>query len=149
MPYVEVRKIVNAGRDKVMPIIKCMEEYPLFMADLKNVSVLERGDNYTITHWISNVDGRTIQWTERDTFYDDEWRVHYQQTEGDLKKMEGEWRLAETEQGTEITLTVDFEFGIPMIAGLLNPILKMKVRDNSENMLAAVKAKVEGNALKA
>lgn len=143
MPYVEVRKTVNAGRDKVMPIIKCMEKYPLFMSDLKEVSVLERGEDYTITHWVSNVDGRTIQWTERDTFYDDEWRIHYQQTEGDLKKMEGEWRLAETEQGTEITLTVDFEFGIPMIAGLLNPILKMKVRDNSENMLAAVKAKVE------
>jgi ribosome-associated toxin RatA of RatAB toxin-antitoxin module len=116
------------------------------MADLKEVTVLERGDNYTITHWVSNVDGRTIQWTERDTFFDEEWRIHYQQTEGDLKKMEGEWRLTEIDGGTDIMLTVDFEFGIPMIAGLLNPILKMKVRDNSENMLAAVKAKVEENA---
>lgn len=146
MPYVEVHKTVEAGREKVLPIIKKMEDYPLFMADLKEVNVLERGDNYTITHWVSNVDGRTIQWTERDTFYDDEWRIHYQQTEGDLKKMEGEWRLTETDGGTDIMLTVDFEFGIPMIAGLLNPILKMKVRDNSENMLAAVKAKVEENA---
>ena len=146
MPYVEVHKKVQAGREKVLPIIKKMEDYPLFMADLKEVTVLERGDNYTITHWVSNVDGRTIQWTERDTFFDDEWRIHYQQTEGDLKKMEGEWRLTETEDGTDIMLTVDFEFGIPMIAGLLNPILKMKVRDNSENMLAAVKAKVEENA---
>lgn len=146
MPYVEVHKTVQAGREKVLPIIKKMEDYPLFMADLKEVNVLERGDNYTITHWVSNVDGRTIQWTERDTFYDDEWRIHYQQTEGDLKKMEGEWRLTETDGGTDIMLTVDFEFGIPMIAGLLNPILKMKVRDNSENMLAAVKAKVEENA---
>lgn len=146
MPYVEVHKKVQAGREKVLPIIKKMEDYPLFMADLKEVTVLERGDNYTITHWVSNVDGRTIQWTERDTFFDEEWRIHYQQTEGDLKKMEGEWRLTEIDGGTDIMLTVDFEFGIPMIAGLLNPILKMKVRDNSENMLAAVKAKVEENA---
>ena len=36
-----------------------------------------------------------------------------------------------------------FEFGIPMIAGLLNPILKKKVRENSENMLTAVKAQIE------
>ena len=146
MPYVEVHKTVQAGREKVLPIIKKMEDYPLFMADLKEVTVLERGDNYTITHWVSNVDGRTIQWTERDTFFDEEWRIHYQQTEGDLKKMEGEWRLTEIDGGTDVMLTVDFEFGIPMIAGLLNPILKMKVRDNSENMLAAVKAKVEENA---
>ncbi len=146
MPYVEVSKVVKADRAQILPIIKRMEDYPLFMADLKSVSVLERGDNYTITHWVSNVDGRVIEWTERDTFYDDEWRIHYQQTAGDLKKMEGEWLLTEVEDGTKVTLTVDFEFGIPMIAGLLNPILKMKVRDNSENMLAAVKAKIEGTA---
>ena len=30
-----------------------------------------------------------------------------------------------------------------MIAGLLNPILKKKVRENSENMLTAVKAQIE------
>ena len=143
MPYVEVSKVVKANRAQILPIIKRMEDYPLFMADLKSVTVLERGDNFTITQWVSNVDGRVIEWTERDTFYDDEWRIHYQQTAGDLKKMEGEWLLSEVEEGTKITLTVDFEFGIPMIAGLLNPILKMKVRDNSENMLAAVKAKVE------
>ncbi len=146
MPYVEVSKVVKANRAQILPIIKRMEDYPLFMADLKSVTVLERGDNFTITQWVSNVDGRVIEWTERDTFYDDEWRIHYQQTAGDLKKMEGEWLLSEVEEGTKITLTVDFEFGIPMIAGLLNPILKMKVRDNSENMLAAVKAKIEGNA---
>ena len=49
----------------------------------------------------------------------------------------------ETCEGTEVSLLVDFEFGIPMIAGLLNPILKKKVRENSENMLTAVKAQIE------
>ena len=43
-----------------------------------------------------------------------------------------------------MTLSVDFEFGIPMIAGMLNPLLKKKVRENSENMLAAIKAQIEG-----
>jgi len=45
-----------------------------------------------------------------------------------------------------IKLAVDFEFGIPMISGLLNPILKRKVRDNSKNMLKAVKEKMEVSA---
>ena len=70
-------------------------------------------------------------------------RITYCQTEGDLKKMEGEWRLVPVSEGTEVSLLVDFEFGIPMIAGLLNPILKKKVRENSENMLTAVKAQIE------
>lgn len=45
-------------------------------------------------------------------------------------------------EGTEVSLLVDFEFGIPMIAGLLN-LFKEKVRENSENMLTAVKAQIE------
>ena len=105
--------------------------------------VVERGENTTVSHWVSNVDGRKIVWTERDTFYPEEMRITYCQTEGDLKKMEGEWRLVPVSEGTEVSLLVDFEFGIPMIAGLLNPILKKKVRENSENMLTAVKAQIE------
>lgn len=143
MPYVETKTLIKGQIDDIYKIVKNMEAYPGFMHDLESVEIIERGSDYTISHWVSNVDGRRIVWTERDTFFDDENRIVYKQTEGDLKKMEGEWRLQNSEDGVEVVLAVDFEFGIPMIAGLLNPILKKKVRDNSENMLAAVKAQIE------
>lgn len=143
MPYVETKTLIKGQINDIYNIVKNMEAYPCFMHDLESVEIIERGNDYTISHWVSNVDGRRIVWTERDTFFDDENRIVYKQTEGDLKKMEGEWRLKNSEDGVEVILAVDFEFGIPMIAGLLNPILKKKVRDNSENMLAAVKAQIE------
>lgn len=127
----------------VYPILKDMERYPEFMSDLKSVEVVERGTNTTLTRWVSNVDGRIIKWTELDTFDDENMHIIYRQTEGDLKKFEGEWILTPVEGGTEIKLTVDFEFGIPMIAGLLNPILKKKVRENSMNMLQSIKKRLE------
>ena len=46
-------------------------------------------ENQTITHWISNVDGRIIQWTERDIFDDEQMQITYSQIAGDLRKMEG------------------------------------------------------------
>ena len=143
MPYVETKTVIKGQIDDIYNIVKNMEAYPGFMHDLESVEIIERGNDYTISHWVSNVDGRRIVWTERDTFFDDENRIVYKQTEGDLKKMEGEWRLKNSDDAVEVVLAVDFEFGIPMIAGLLNPILKKKVRDNSENMLAAVKAQIE------
>lgn len=146
MPYVEVTISVGCTRDKIYPILKDMEKYPGFMADLVSVEVLERTATTTITKWVSNVDGRIIKWTELDTFDDENMHISYQQVDGDLKKMAGEWILTPTDEGTDIKLTVDFEFGIPMISGLLNPILKRKVRDNSINMLNAVKEKVEASA---
>lgn len=146
MPYVEVTLPVQADRSEIYPILKDMEKYPEFMSDLVSVEVVERKENTTITKWVSNVDGRIIKWTEVDTFDDANMHIRYKQIDGDLKKFEGEWILTPLANGTEIKLTVDFEFGIPMIAGLLNPILKKKVRDNSMNMLTAIKERMENRA---
>lgn len=146
MPYVEVALAVQATARDIYQIIKEMEKYPQFMQDLESVTVLERQDNSTVTHWVSRVDGRVIRWTEKDVFDDEHMYITYKQIEGDLSKMQGEWILTPLESGTEIKLTVDFEFGIPMIAGLLNPILKKKVRTNSENMLQAIRQRLEQSA---
>jgi coenzyme Q-binding protein COQ10 len=143
MPFVEVVISVDCNREKIYPILKDMEKYPGFMKDLLSVEILERTGHNTVSKWVSNVDGRVIKWTELDTFDDENMHIAYRQIEGDLKKFEGEWILTPLIEGTEIKLTVDFEFGIPMIAGLLNPILKKKVRDNSMNMLKAIKEKME------
>ncbi len=144
MPYVEVSLPVGASREAIYPILKDMEKYPEFMSDLVSVKVVERDGNTTVSRWVSNVDGRIIKWTERDIFDDANCHIAYSQIEGDLKKFTGEWILTPLSEGTtEIKLTVDFEFGIPMIAGLLNPILKKKVKINSENMLKAIKDRLE------
>ncbi len=143
MPYVETKTLMKGAGKEIYAIIENMAGYPAFMQDLRSVEILERGEGYTVSHWVSNVDGRTIAWTERDEFYPQELRNTYRQTDVDLKKMEGEWRITPQQEGCEVLLSVDFEFGIPMIAGLLNPILKKKVRENSENMLRAVKEQIE------
>ena len=142
MPYVEVSLLVSAAREIIYPILKDMEKYPEFMKDLVSVRVLSRDNNTTITHWISNVDGRIIEWKEQDVFDDENMHIAYCQLEGDLKKMQGEWILQPFTEGTEIKLTVDFDLGIPMLSGLLNPILKSKVRSNGNNMLEAIRERL-------
>ena len=139
MPYVEVSTVVRGEMAKIWPIVADMESYPKFMPNLDSVAVTERGENTSVSKWVSNVDGRVIAWTERDVFMPERHRIEYRQISGDLKKFEGFWQLAETPDGVSIVLTVDFEFGIPMVAALLNPLLKKKVRENSEGMLAAIK----------
>ena len=143
MPYVESKINIKGQGQKIYDIIKDMAAYPSFMKDLVSVEILERGDNYTVSHWVSNVDGRKIVWTERDTFYPDDLKITYAQTDGDLKKMEGQWIIQPQGEECEVSLVVDFECGIPMIAGLLNHILNKKDRENSENMLSAIKEQIE------
>lgn len=138
MPSVLVSKKVSGNIDTIYQLISDMPSYPRFMPDLVSVDLLERTADKTITHWISNVDGRKIEWTEEDRFYPELYKIEYQQIKGDLKKFSGYWQLKQEVDSVEISLFVDFEFGIPMIAGLLNPLLKKKVRENSENMLKSI-----------
>lgn len=145
MPCVEVNKKIVGNIADIYQIVKNMEGYPRFMKDLISVDTISRDTNMTTTHWVSNVDGRKIQWTEEDYFFDEQFRIEYKQIAGDLKKFEGYWQLTPGDDGVMITLFVDFEFGIPMISALLNPLLKRKVRENSENMLEAICKQIEPN----
>lgn len=145
MPYVEATTVVKGNIKHIWDIVADMGSYPNFMPSLVSVEIEEREDNTTVSKWVSNVDGRIIAWRERDVFFADDYRIEYSQISGDLKKFEGKWQLTETSEGVSILLTVDFEFGIPMIAALLNPLLKKKVRENSEGMLAAIKEICESN----
>ena len=143
MPQVVSQIVIQGSKQKIYDVIKDMTAYPQFMQNLLSVEILEQGENTDLTHWVSDVDGRRIVWTERDNFYPDEFKITYAQTEGDLKKMAGAWTLIDVPEGVSVTLTVDFEFGIPMIAGMLNPLLKRKVRENCVNMLQAVQKQIE------
>lgn len=143
MPCVEVSKKVVGDINVIYQFVKIMEDYPKFMKDLVSVKTISSGENMTTTHWVSNVDGRKIQWTEEDRFFDEQNRIEYKQIAGDLKRFEGYWQLTADDDGVLITLFVDFEFGIPMISALLNPLLKRKVRENSENMLEAIRKQIE------
>jgi coenzyme Q-binding protein COQ10 len=89
MPQVVSQLVMRGSKEKIYAVIKEMTAYPRFMPNLVSVEVLEQGENTDLTHWVSDVDGRRIVWTERDTFYPEEFRITYAQTEGDLKKMEG------------------------------------------------------------
>ena len=138
MPHVEVSRVVPATQAEVYAQLERMEEFPRFMESVKRIEVLERSPGSTRTHWVVNLQGSTFQWTEEDTFFPAEGRIAYRQIEGDLRLFEGEWRLEPVPEGTRVTLTTDFEFGMPMLASLLNPIAKLMLRKNVEAMLEGI-----------
>ncbi|MCL5942099.1 MAG: SRPBCC family protein [Actinobacteria bacterium] len=110
--------------------------------DVVELKVEERGEGWTVTRWVTKLQGKLFKWREKDEF-DPPARISYKQIDGDLKKFEGDWVFEEAGGETRVTLTVDFEFGIPMIGALLNPVAKLKIRENSEKMLDGIKKKAE------
>ena len=119
MPYVETSIIIKAESEKVYSLACNMEKYPDYMRDVESVTVIERKDRETITDWETSVDGTPIYWKEIDYFDDKNLTITYKLIEGDLDKFEGQWKFRTVPEGTEVTLGVDFDFGIPVLEELI------------------------------
>ena len=145
MPFVNVSIIVDAPARDVYELAKDQERFPDFMPDVELVTVLERYDDRTISKWKTLVEDAPIEWIEEDRFDDTALRVDYKLLEGDLDTFEGTWTFEERDGRTHVALGVEYDFGVPTLAELIGPTLHRKVKENSEMMLAALKAEAEAN----
>jgi coenzyme Q-binding protein COQ10 len=145
MPYVETEIIIKGDPKEIFNFARDMEKFPEYMRDVEEVNVLERNTLSTITEWVTNIDGTPLIWTEEDNFDEENMVISYKMIEGDLDKFEGEWKFVpDSNGGCKVSLSVDYDFGMPSLTDLIGPTLKEKVRENSEMMLEGMKKKIEG-----
>lgn len=143
MPNVECTIVIAAPARRVYELAKEQDRFPEFMPDVESVVVLERRSDAVITRWKTLVEEAPIEWTEEDRFDDAALRIDYALIEGDLDTFQGAWTFTPQDDGTEVRLTVEYDFGVPTLAELIGPTLHKKVRENSEMMLAALKVEAE------
>jgi coenzyme Q-binding protein COQ10 len=143
VPFVEATIVVDAPAREVYELAKDQERFPEFMPDVELVTVLENHGARVISRWKTLVEEAPIEWIEEDLFDDEALRVDYRLLEGDLDTFEGAWTFEERDGVTYVTLTVEYDFGVPTLAELIGPTLDRKVRENSDMMLAALKREAE------
>jgi ribosome-associated toxin RatA of RatAB toxin-antitoxin module len=129
---------------ELFPIVSDFEKYPEIMDAVKQVTILERGDGYSVSEWINEAAGRVIKWTEKDYIKPAENRIDFELIKGDLKTYNGFWHLASNGSATKVVVSINFEFGVPMLAPLLHPLLAKLLRENLRQMLEALKKRAEG-----
>ncbi len=148
MPEITSEVTVAAPLEQVYALAKKVEEFPEFMPDIKEVTVLEENGPERLSRWKSYVKefARTVNWIERD-YWDDEAHVcKFVQTEGDFTTYEGEWYFLPADEGCKMKLVVRCELKLPLVGALIQGLLKKKVQQNSDNMLQALKEKAESAA---
>lgn len=139
MPVVLVARVVPGAPESAYALAKDMESYPEFMKDVVSLRVVRREGNVQWSEWVGRLQGKHLRWVEEDTFDDAAMTISYRQTEGDLKKFEGKWQFVpEPGGGTRVSLSVDFDLGVPMFAGLLHPVAGAVIRKNCEAMLSGL-----------
>jgi ribosome-associated toxin RatA of RatAB toxin-antitoxin module len=99
------------------------ERYPDFVEEVRSVVVHggEAGGPLR-SDWEIFFRNGPLRWSEVDYFQPDLRRIVFEQTSGDFEVFRGSWRVEPTPDGCEVIFEASFDFGIPSLAGVLEPI---------------------------
>jgi ribosome-associated toxin RatA of RatAB toxin-antitoxin module len=146
MPVVDVERHVDADPNQVWAVITNVESYPQYMDSVRSIAVLtSEGVNRTV-EWRVTLRGSVLTWVEEEVLDPDRRIVRFQQIDGDLDRFDGDWTVTAADGGSLVTLHVDLEIGIPLLANMLNPIAASTVQSNADQMLAAIANRTLANS---
>jgi uncharacterized membrane protein len=144
MPKVEVSVKIKRPVHEVYSIIKNIEDFPVFMRDVKSLKIIKRLDeNRVITAWEIEVEGAPVSWKEEDSYDDASRQLKFTQVEGNYKEYQGRWLLEDLRQDTRLTIEAHFDWGIPILEKYVGRALETRARRGLLGMAQAIKSKAE------
>ncbi len=143
MPKVENSIEIKGQLAQVYALAKDVYSFPEFMPDIRSVKIVERSDDGSriISEWEGVVSEfkKVVTWTGEEKWDDQAGTCKFSLKEGDYGRYSGMWTLIDLGDSTRFDSEINIECDIPLIKGYI----AKKVRVNMDNMLAAMKAKVE------
>jgi ribosome-associated toxin RatA of RatAB toxin-antitoxin module len=146
MPTVEVKRRIAASPDEAWASLIDIESYHERMGNVRSVRILDcLADSWRRTAWSVLLRGSTLEWVELEHLDADAQVIRFTQENGDLERFQGQWSIEPTpDGGSNVSLHVDFDIGIPLLAAMLNPIAATALQDNAETMLLALDQRAVG-----
>ena len=138
---------INGALEEVYELAKDIESFPEFMPDLKSVKVVERSEDGSriISDWVGIVKEfkTTLKWTEEDIWDDQARTCTFSLVKGDYSKYSGLWTFTDLGGKTRFDSEIEVEYDVPLVGALIKGLIAKKMKENVDNMLAAIKQKVE------
>lgn len=116
-------KSFTADADVAFKRISEFERYPEFVEEVRSV-VVHGNDNGEplVSDWEIFFRSGPLRWSEVDYFQPSLRRIVFEQTTGDFEVFRGSWQVHPIAGGCEVIFETTFDFGIPSLSGVLEPI---------------------------
>lgn len=119
------------------------ERYPDFVEEVRSVVVHGRNGTEPLrSDWEIFFRNGPLHWSEVDYFQPDLRRIVFEQTAGDFEVFRGSWQVKSIQEGCEVSFAATFDFGIPSLAGVLEPIATKVLKEG----IAIIVYKLLGSA---
>ncbi len=148
MPVIHSTIEIEGPVEQVYALAKDIESFPEFMPDLKSVKIVDKSEDgrVIISEWVGIVKEfkTTVKWTEKDIWDDEARTCKFSLVKGDYSKYSGFWKFTDLGGKTRFDSEIEVEYDVPLVGALIKGIIAKKMKENVDNMLAAIKRKVEG-----
>ncbi|GAA2149031.1 hypothetical protein GCM10009760_41770 [Kitasatospora kazusensis] len=144
MPRVEVDLRIAVPPDDAWAAVVDVLGYPDCMESVDSVEIVRQDDDrHRTTAWSVRLKGSVLQWTETELIDHAARRFDFEQISGDLGEFVGHWAVRPApEGGSTVSLHVDFDIGIPLLAEMLNPVAADALRESAAQMLMSLERRL-------
>jgi ribosome-associated toxin RatA of RatAB toxin-antitoxin module len=137
---------INAPIDEVFAVAADVEGSPRWQPEIKAVEVLERNsdDHQVLVKIDTDAKVRTLRSTMR-FGYDDPSAISWEQTDGDLKSVQGSWEFEDLGEGrTRATYWMEVDLGRMLGMVIRGPLVGVLRGQLVESMPGKLKRFIEG-----
>lgn len=102
--------------------IRDFSRYPDYTDVVRSVTVGRITHGEETSDWEVSFRNGILRWSESDRFDPEAGTIFFEQTDGDFAELAGSWRVSGDGEDSLVTFSTEFDFGIPSLAGILDPV---------------------------
>ncbi|MEU3355398.1 SRPBCC family protein [Streptomyces sp. NPDC037389] len=131
MRHVELDVLVRSEKAKtVFEAVQRWERYPELAPHVRATTVhAAHPAEECSSSWELEFRSGLLRWTEDDRFHPDTLEIHFEQSDGDFDSFAGTWLLTQDGDDVRLRFEADFDFGIPSLEGILDPIAERVIKE--------------------
>ena len=143
MRHVEIHGFIpRADAGQVFATLADFNRYSALVDVVRSVDLQRPGTTGTtgtaFSDWVVEFRGGLLCWREEDWFDEQRLRLDFRQTEGDFDEFFGGWQLEQTPDGVRTALIADFDFGVPSLASIIEPVAERVLTDVTQLILTGL-----------
>ncbi|HSV80065.1 MAG TPA: SRPBCC family protein [Ramlibacter sp.] len=139
MRHVEIRAFIRGlSAHTVFDTLADFRHYTELVDVVRSVEVKPQPDGTALSSWVVEFRNGLLRWTEQDWFRREALRLDFNQIEGDFDEFYGGWVLEPEADGVRTALIADFDFGVPSLASIVEPVAERVLTDVTQQILVGL-----------
>ncbi|MEU9206519.1 SRPBCC family protein [Streptomyces sp. NPDC048415] len=121
--------VPGIAADAVYDRVKEFARYPDLAPVVRSVTVHDISEVEETSDWEVYFRNGILRWTESDHFDRQALTITFTQLDGDFESFDGTWRIFVAGEEVRVGFRADFDFGIPSLAGILEPVAERVIKE--------------------